>query len=112
MRFDLCGRRICSEGAASISCGRHGYFFYAECFGHANRDRDSAGFERSSGIQAFVFDPNIGKLTAGENWSKAFAQRNGVDFRKNFTISPKICFPACESTKSEFRFDLQIVSRK
>src|SRR5271154_1636524 len=49
---------------------------------------EAAGFEGAGGVEAFIFDEDVGILAAGEHGSKTFAERDGIGFGEDGVVAP------------------------
>ena len=56
--------------------------------GHGDGGGESASFEGAGGIQAFIFDEDVGIFAAGQHGSKTFAERDGRGFGKDGVVTP------------------------
>ena len=57
------------EGSGGVSGGRDGKFFQTEVASHGDGGGKSASFEGAGGIEAFVFDEDVGIFAAEAAWA-------------------------------------------
>ncbi len=68
------GGGVGGEGSGGVSSGGNGELLQAEMAGHGDGGGQAAGFERAGGIEAFVFDEDVGIFAAAQHGSKTFAE--------------------------------------
>jgi hypothetical protein len=73
---------------------------------HGDAGGESAGFERTGGIEAFVFDVDVGKLATREHGREAFPERYGIGFGKDRVIAPHRRSASGESRGREAALDV------
>ena len=64
MGFETGGRGISGKGAGGVSSRRDGQLADAEFHAHRDGAGESARFEGTGGIEAFVFDRELGRADA------------------------------------------------
>ena len=82
------GGGVGGEGSGGVSGGGDGEFFQSEMARHGDGGGESASFEGAGGIEAFVFDEDVGIFAAGQHGSEAFAERDRRGFGKDGIVAP------------------------
>ena len=120
-RQSSCGA-ICRGGASSISCGGQRKLFGAELEGAGYRQAQTAVFERTGRVQAFILYPELlhpqaisGSRRIGER-RPALTQLHlcrSVSYREDFLVTPEISIPARHGVRGKTVLDrVQVIARK
>src|SRR6185369_3165804 len=86
--FDVCRRRVGSEGAGRVPGRRRCNFLDAVMASHGYGSGHTSRLECARRVESFFFDENVRNLATRKQRREAFAERDRIYVRQNVAVAP------------------------